>query len=255
MESRKIIILAVLVGLLGMFFSYYYLNKKEAKLLHGMQLKNVLVATKDIPPKTKLTRNLLTTQQIPERYMAPKSVVINKTTDMDRVVGKINLVPISAGQQIMTSEIVPPSEQIGLSVNVPPNMRAMIIQVNSIDLVDLLKPNDRVDVITIFSAQHAVKGKVKVVSTILQDVLVVGVSKDMGSVVEDPDSFKNKKAKDDDKSKTLALMTVSLALTPDQVQVLALAQSNGEIVLSVRANNDHEQQQNLRPIDTTIFLN
>ena len=41
-------------------------------------------------------------------------------------------------------------------------MRAMVLQINNIDVIDLLKPNDRVDVITIFSAQHAVKGKVKV---------------------------------------------------------------------------------------------
>ena len=254
MESKKIVILAVLVGLLGMFFSYYFLKKKESQLLQGMQMKSVLVATKDIPPKTKLTRNFFTVEQIPERYMLPKAVAINKPTDIDRVINKINVVPISAGQQIIMSEIVPPSEEIGLSVNVPPNMRAMILQVNNIDMIDLLKPNDRVDIITVFSAQHATKGKVKVAATILQDVLVVGVSKDLGMVQEDVDSFKKKKSGDSDKSKTLAMMTVSVALKPEQVQILALAQSQGDIVLSIRSSNDHEQQQNLRPVDSTIFL-
>jgi len=254
LESKKIVILAILIGLLGMFFSYYYLRQKEAQLLHGMQLKTVLVATKDIPPKTKLTKNLFKVEQIPERYMLSKAVVINKQTDVDRVVDKINVVPISAGQQIIMSEIVPPSEEIGLSVSVPPNMRAVIIQINNIDMIDLLKPNDRVDVITIFSAQHATKGKVKIARTILQDILVLAVAKDLGAVEADPDSFKKKKVGDFDKSKTLAMMTVSLALSPDQVQVLALAQNQGDLVLSVRANNDHEQKPDLGPIDTTIFL-
>ena len=42
--------------------------------------------------------------------MLPKAVVINKPTDINRVIDKINLVPISAGQQIIMSEIVPPTE-------------------------------------------------------------------------------------------------------------------------------------------------
>lgn len=254
MESKKIVILAILVGLLGMFFSYYYLKKKEAQLLQGMQLKAVLVAAKDIPPKTKLTENLFKIEQIPERYMLPNAIAINKQTDIERVVSKINIVPIAAGEQINMSDIVPPSEEIGLSVNVPPNMRAMILQINNIDVIDLLKPNDRVDVITIFSAQHATKGKVKVAATILQDVLVIGVAKNLGEIKEDPDSFKKKKSDDGERSKTLAMMTVSLALTPSQVQILSLAQNQGDIVVSIRSNNDREQEPNLTPIDSTIFL-
>ncbi len=254
MESKKIIIIAILVGLLGMFLSFYYLRKKESALLYGMQLQPVLVAAKDIPPKTRLTANLIKVEKIPERYMSPKAVIVNTQEDIERVINKINVVPIAAGQQISMTEIVPATEETGLSVNIPPNMRAMIVQINNIDVIDLLKPNDKVDVITIFSAQHATKGKVKVASTILQDILVLGVSKDLGEVEEDPDSFKKKKKDDDGKTKTMNMMTVSLALAPEQVQVLALAQNQGDIVLSIRSNNDNEMRTNLVPIDSTVFL-
>ena len=84
--------------------------------------------------------------------------------------------------------------------------------------------------------------------------MVIGVSKDLGAVEEELDSSKKKKSSDKEKSKTLAFMTVSLALAPEQVQILALAQNQGDIVLSIRSNNDHEQKTNLRPIDSTIFL-
>lgn len=254
MESKKIIIIAILLGLLGMFLSFYYLRKKEAALLYGMQLQSVLVASKDIPPKTRITANLLKVEKIPERYMLPKAIIVNTQDDIKQVINKITVAPLAAGQQISMTEIVPPTEETGLSVNIPPNMRAMIVQINNIDVIDLVKPNDRVDVITIFSAQHATKGKVKIASTILQDILVLGVSKDLGVIEEDPDSFKKKKKENEGSTKTMNMMTVSLALLPEQVQVLALAQNQGDIVLSIRANNDSEVRKNLSPIDSTVFL-
>jgi pilus assembly protein CpaB len=253
-DSKKILILAIFIGLLGVLAAYYYLQQKEAALLQGMQMQSVLVASRDIPLKTKLTKNLFKVEKFPERYISPKAIIVNTEQDVERVVDKINVVPISAGQQIVTSEIVPPSEEIGLSVNVPPNMRAIVVQINNIDVIDLLKPNDRVDVVTIFQAQHVTKGKVKVVSTILQDVLVLGVSKDLGEIEEDPDSFKKRKKEKKDTSKTMAIMTVSLALTPEQVQILSLAQSQGDIILSIRGVGDQEQKQGLRPMDSSIFL-
>jgi pilus assembly protein CpaB len=253
LESRKIIILAIIIGMAGMFFSYYYLKQKEAVLLKGMNLRSVLVASKDIPLKTKLDGSLFKVEQIPERYMEPTAVPINKQDDLKKIIGMVNLVPFSAGQQITTSAIVPPSEDTGLAVNVPPNMRGMIVQINNIDLIDLVKPNDRVDVLTTFSAKHATKGNVKVAVTVLQDVLVLGVSKDLGDVEEDPDSMKKKKKDKKEEGKTLQLMTVSLAVTSDQAQMLALAQTQGDIVLSIRSNNDRAQQ-NLLPVDSSVFL-
>ncbi|MCP4481810.1 MAG: Flp pilus assembly protein CpaB [bacterium] len=253
MESKKILILSIIVGIIGMFFSYYYLKQKEAELLRGMNLRAVLVASKDIPPKTKLDASLFKIEQVPERYMEPKAVPINTQDDLKKVVGMINLVPFSAGQQIVTSDIVPPSEETGLSVAVPPNMRAIVVKINNIDVIDLVKPHDRVDVLTTFSAKHKTKGNVKVTVTVLQDILVLGVSKNLGEVEEDPYSLKKKKKFKKKENKTLPLMTVSLSVTPDQAQMLALAQIQGDIVLSIRGNNDHGQN-NLLPIDSSVFL-
>ena len=73
MESKKIIIIGVIVGLLGMFFSYYYLRKKESQLLQGMQLKSVLVAAKDIPQKTKLYHTLFRIEHNSGKIYAAKS--------------------------------------------------------------------------------------------------------------------------------------------------------------------------------------
>jgi pilus assembly protein CpaB len=252
LESKKIVILAIIVGLFGMFLSYYYLQKKEAELLQGMNLRSVLVASKDIPPKAMISPSMLKIEKVPERYLEPKAVVVNKKDDINKVIGMINMVPITAGQQIIMSELVPPSEETGLAVSVPPNMRAMIVQINNIDVIDLVKPNDRVDIITTFSAKHKIKGNVKVSVTILQDILVLGVSKDLGQVEEDEDAGKKKKKAKKD-SKTLPMMTVSVAVLPEQAQILALASMQGDLSLSIRSNDDH-RTHNLAPVDSTMFL-
>lgn len=102
----------------------------------------------------------------------------------------------------------------------------MIIQMDNIDIIDLKKPNNYIDVITVFNAQHTIKGKVKVPSTILQNVLVIGVSKYFGTGEEDRDNIKKKKKKDIDNSKSIELMTISLIVTPEQAQILVLAKKS-----------------------------
>ena len=121
-----------------------------------------------------------------------------------------------AGQQVLSSEIIPPIEEIFLLVNISKNMRGMIIQMDNIDIIDLIKPNDYIDVITVFNVQYKIKGKVKVASTMLQDVLVIWVSKNLGTGEEAPDIIKKKKKKDIDNSKSIDLITISLVVTPEQ---------------------------------------
>lgn len=252
MESKKILFLSIIIGIIGVIFGYFYINKLKDNYIKGWTPRRVIVANKDIPVRTKITRNMLSVELIPERYLTPKYVLYNTERDKDKIVNQINLVPILKGQQIATTAIVPPSQEVGLSVNIPPMMRAVILQIDSIDVIDLIKPNDRVDVLTIFNAQHPTKGKVKVVSTILQNVLVIAVSKDLGAVEEDPDSAKKKKK--DKSSKNVDEINVSLAVTPEEAQILSLAKSNGEITLSLRSYNDNNEKVTLKPLDSSIFL-
>jgi len=253
LESKKILLLSIIVGMIGVVFGYLYINKVKDNYIKGWTPRKVLVASKDIPIRTKITRNMLSVELIPERYLTPKYVLYNTEQDKDKIIGQINLVPILKGQQIATTAIVPPSQEVGLSVNIPPMMRAIILQIDSVDVIDLIKPNDRVDVLTIFNAQHPTKGKVKVVSTVLQNVLVIAVSKDLGAVEEDT-ALSHKKRKEEKGSKNIDEINVSLAVTPEEAQILSLAKSHGEVTLSLRSYNDNNEKVTLKPLDSSIFL-
>ncbi|MFC1485352.1 Flp pilus assembly protein CpaB, partial [bacterium] len=142
--------------------------------------------------------------------------------------------------------------ETGLAVNVPIGKRAMILHINNIDVIELIKPSDYVDVLTTFSAKHRTKGTVKVTVTVLQNVLVVGVSKDLGEVEGESYSYRKKK-REEKETKTLAMLTVSVAVTPEEAQILALAQMQGDITLTVRATNDREEKP-LSPVDSSLFF-
>jgi len=252
LESKKILLLSIIVGMIGAIFGYLYINKLKDNYIKGWTPRKVLVANRDIPIRTRITKNMLSVELIPERYLSPKHVLYNTEQDKDKIANQINLVPILKGQQITTTSIVPPSQEVGLSVNIPPAMRSVILQIDSVDVIDLIKPNDRVDILTIFNAQHPTKGKVKVVSTILQNILVIAVSKDLGALKEDTDGAKKKKKESE--SKNTDEINVSLAVTPEEAQILSLAKSHGEITLSLRSYNDNNEKVNLKPLDSSIFL-
>ena len=59
MESKKILLLSIIVGIIGVVFGYLYINKLKDNYIKGWTPKKVLVASKDIPIRTKITRSML----------------------------------------------------------------------------------------------------------------------------------------------------------------------------------------------------
>ena len=90
------------------------------------------------------------------------------------------------------------------------------------------------------------------VMTVFQNVLVLAVGQDMGTVTE--------RSADDDGlsalsgSQSQAFNTVTLALSPSQVQDLVLAQDIGDVSLSLRSFREGEQPVDLeRSVPSSVF--
>jgi pilus assembly protein CpaB len=254
LESKRILLISVLMGLLGAILVFMYISQKEKELVKGMNPVIVLVASKDIPQKSLIDTSMLKSVQIPEKFVEPTAVLFNDPKqDIKKVLGKVNLVPILAGQQITQSQLVPPSEETGLSVKVPVKRRAIVVPIANVDMKDLIKPGDYVDILNTFTAKMKTGASTKVTVTVLQNILVLGVGKDLGDI--DPSMYakKNKKGIDEESAKTFSVLTISLAVTPEEAQLVALAVAQGDIYITIRNNNDNEGSP-LRPVDTTLFL-
>jgi pilus assembly protein CpaB len=147
----------------------------------------------------------------------------------------------------------PNAEGDGLAFVVPAGMRAIAVSVDEITGVGgLILPGDRADVIAVISDQADANNPINRVVTVLQDVEVLAVAQSAQEPVPPADEEAAAQAETDGASTTSGQLpedaapqpsarTVTLALTPEQVQLLALVQEEGSIYLSLRHFGDNAQ--------------
>jgi pilus assembly protein CpaB len=123
------------------------------------------------------------------------------------------------GEPIVESKLVPKDKSSGLlSLKVPAGMRAFTVKVNEVVGVGgFIVPDSRVDVV-VTTAVSPQRQQEQVSKTFLQNILVLAA----GQVVEQKDN------------KPVTVNTVTLAVTPDESEKLALASNDGKIQLVMR---------------------
>ena len=129
-------------------------------------------------------------------------------------------VAILEGEPIVDRKLAARGTPPGLVARIPTGMRAFAIEVNEQSGVSgFVLPGHRVDVVQMESGSN---GHTEA-EAVLQDVLVLA----SGQVFTRPDD------------RSLQSRTVTLAVTPDQVDSLVSAKSRGSLTLSLRGLNDH----------------
>lgn len=104
-------------------------------------VKNVVVAKKDILPKTIITEDMVQLKGIPENFRQPKAF-----ERIEDVIGRVSIVPLPAGTQISSSSI-DTLERAGLDFVIPTGMRAVTIPVDMITSVaGQVSPGSNVDI-------------------------------------------------------------------------------------------------------------
>ena len=125
------------------------------------------------------------------------------------------------GDPIVDKKLGPKGSSPGLVANIPNGMRAYAVEVNEQSGVSgFILPGHRVDVVRYEPNE---KARLQRGETILQNVQVLAA----GQVFTRPEE------------KSLQNRTVTLAVTPDQVDVLVAAKAKGPLSLSLRGVNDH----------------
>jgi Flp pilus assembly protein CpaB len=245
-------------------------NKVEAKV----ETQDVVVPMGPINEGTTLTRNDVTVVKWPAAFIPQGNVF----SDPELLVGRVARQDLFPGEPIFKQKVTGSDTHGGLTAIIPPGMRAVTIAVTEIKgVAGFVKPGDRVDILTTFELDKNGEGSAsRKTRTVLQDVLVLasaqtmvddskysidtptGVSKGTatgtGGAGKDKDdkdsdlpaaSSDDQKALEKDKAKADAEKTarlvssITLALTPEQTETLALAEESGTIRLSLRADEDH----------------
>lgn len=226
---------SLILAAVAVLMIYSYISSRETELISEYgNMTPIVVAREDIKELEIIDDTKVKLENVPAKFQMPGSY-----KRVEDLYNTIAAVPIKKGEQITAPRVTYPGAQSGLSRQISIGKRALSIQVTEGQAVSrLLKPGDRIDVLALVDYAAGKKEKLKV-KTVLQDVLVLST----GLYVTNSVPLVNLKNENDTRQMKLNSYTnyntVTLELTPFEVQKLVFLISAGNgIYLSLRNNDD-----------------
>jgi pilus assembly protein CpaB len=221
LNKRTILMVVVALFAAGItaLFVRGWLNAERASMGGTPMAYQVLVAKSDMSAGRFLRAQDLRWQGWPKGTLAPTYILQGKRKpeDFEGAVMRHSLV---AGQPITEAAIVRPGEQGFLAAVLEPGMRAVSIQVNAITGISgFVIPGDRVDVVLTHTVPSPDRSAPRYVSeTVLEDIRVIAVDQRI----------------EDKNAKAAVAKTVTMQVTPKQVEAIGIISRIGRISLSLR---------------------
>jgi pilus assembly protein CpaB len=246
MNNKNVIVPTVLAMAAAVFY-LLVLGSKERALSGQYETGKVLVARMDIPERTLIKEGMLDIVEMPRKFMAQDALEMRVPSDIRMITNLVNRVRIPKGNQISQSALMPLSPDTGLALKVPPGYRAAVLGIDA-DMRSLVKPGDRVDVLVTFDALMADGRKEKATATILQNILVLAVGRNLGQGMT-ATQFKTSSEAEDKTASFAEKAAISLAVNPRELQFLFLAGQQGITSVGLRSPGDNE----LHPVPISLM--
>jgi pilus assembly protein CpaB len=230
---RTAVMIAVICAAGAALLSVIYLKSLSPKAATpAVTTVAVPVPTVALTAGTRITADKLVPKDIPHEQVGPD--VITKQEDL---VGQELAMDVPAGEPITKAKLAEFSSTAGLAFVVTPGMRAVTVAVDNITGVSgFLKLGDRVDVLATFETSQGA-----ITRTILQDIEVLGLGAESMSP-KPPEEPKPQgapaPAASSDQAPPAAKPSATLAVTPEQAQVLVLSAIKGRLLLALRSKGD-----------------
>jgi pilus assembly protein CpaB len=213
---------AVVFGLLAAVSVSRYLSDAQAS---SRNMNNVVVAKVDIPLGTKIEAEQLSTVQFPAGAI-PEGTFDNAA----KLVGRVTVVGVAARETVTDFKLAPEGSQGGISAVIPAGYRAMTVKVDDvIGVAGFLTPGTMVDVLTVIDPPGNTISSNPISKIVLQNVKVLASGQNLD--------------KPKDEREANAVKAVTLQVTPEQAEKLALASTEGKLRLMLRNMIDQDDQQ------------
>ncbi len=214
--------IAILLALLASLGSYKFLSSRSLMAEQArLQTVGVVVAAVDIPLGSTINTNQVSLSPWPKDNF-PKDAI----ADPKVAAGRVALRDFLRGEPIVESKLVPVNKAASLlALKVPSGMRAFSVKVNEVVGVGgFVVPDARVDVV-VTTSPSGKNQQEKVSKIVLEDVRVLAAGQ----------------ATEQKENKPVTVNTVTLAVTPEEAEKLALASNDGLIQLVMRNFADTEK--------------
>jgi pilus assembly protein CpaB len=221
MRNKRLIIAllaAVAFGLVAAISVSQYLSRAQA---YTRNLNQVVVAKVEIPIGSRIIAEQLTVAQFP-RNVTPEGAY----STMDKLIDRVAVVRISAKEPVTENRLAPIGTAAGLSSVIPDGYRAMTVKVDEVVGVSgFIMPGTLVDIVVVTQPPKATGQEEMISKIVLQNIKVLA----SGQNIDRP---KN------DREVERAVRAVTLQVTPEQAEKLALASSEGRLQLVMRNSVD-----------------
>ncbi len=224
MSTRTILVVFMaLISGAGMAVGVLQSNRPAGAEVTTTETEEVLVATADLQRGTILSESDVVVRKWP-KGMAPENVL----REVDEALERVVIGQILAGELILTPKLTADESGLGLASMVPPTMRAVTIMASSVALnvAGFVLPGNKVDVLlNLRGGRGDDPTGGGSTTTLLQAVEVLAVDQQL-------------QAPADNKVDPKLMSSVTLLVTPEQANVLDLAQNMGTLSLALRNPSD-----------------
>lgn len=254
MNMKRPVVIAVVCGVLTALFVGVYLSGLETTYRRGAEKVPVLVAAAYIDQGTMLDETLVEQRMVPKEYLQPRAVrAVSEISAKDGRRLYMALVPLEKGEQIVATKLSLLGAETGISSVVPTDRRAVTILIDSALVDGIIKPGNRVDVISIFQLEDKDHRASEGAYTVLQNVLVLAAGRDILGMPPPRTEGQTAPAAALMESGTVP---VSFSVTPQEAAMLVLAAERGTVRLSLRPAGDDKPSvvsaMRLQDIDKNI---
>ena len=180
-----------------------------------------LSLTQDVRDGDILEKGMLDWQVVPES-LSTGTLLLKGETDMSEWPGAVLTRDMPNGSFIRKTQFILPTDPGYLKALLLEGTRARPVAIDNAREFDELRPGDRVDLILTYKAPAgAVRAGETVVKTILESVRIIGVGAGVSAVG----------------ANSGAPGTLTLALTPEDVELVSVAEAIGHLRISLRGEN------------------
>ena len=212
--------IAIFIALIATGLIINWLQTKAKLREAPLQTKDLAVSKVDLKWGTVLTKEMIETKPFLE-----KSIPAGYFPDPSSLAGRVLISPINANEPILESKLAPTTMKTGgVAAVVGPKKRAVAVKVDKvIGVAGFIHPNNRVDVLVTLTTS---KTSESITKTILENILVLAAGPEFEA-----------KAKEEKQS---PVDVVTLEVTSEEAEKLALAATEGKILLVLRNFTDTE---------------
>lgn len=211
-----VILVAIVLGLATAYLIWAYFRKMDEQSRKNWQ--PVVVARQDIKARTKVTRDMLELTAFPKELIAENSI-----GKIEQAENRMTARDIRSKEQVRNNDLVQEGMVPTLAYKVPEGMRAIAIGAGEVMSVGTsVQPGDHVDIVATY---HDPRTRQELTKMLMQNVLVLAVNRGQTEAGGKEGG---------------AASSMTLAVKPEETELVAAADRQGALRISLRPVNDNK---------------